>query len=348
MPGKILRIFYKATRVVHSPPVNLQPEDAHLFQNDYQIHLPESALSEIHHAVVTDLGIIYQNLRSLKENIICYDADFKRYQTRYLLKSLLRFKKRRFRGQNALIVFDNYSGPNGFAHWICDGLTRLAELNDELKNYTLIVPEYFREQAVYTESLKLFNTGKIHFLPPHSATWFSRLYFPSHIGDTGNFHPANIAKLREIVTRGLPSPGTVGRNIYISRAKARRRFVENETEVLTLLRRYNFEIVFMEDHLFPEQVNLIRSARNIVSIHGAALALLMFANPGTGVLELRSYDDATNNMYFLLAGVCDLRYYYLRCKSNPRANAANNFDLHVDLAALERNIQQLPDIAKHE
>lgn len=341
MKASLLKIFYPATVVEQPLPTNFEAHDRALFASDLRISIPQSGLYLLRRAWVTNLGIVYKDLRLYKANVVCYQSDFRNYRWRYFFKWLLTYRKLRFKGKKPLLVFDNYSGPNGFAHWICDGLTRLAELHDTLHDYTIVVPSYFKEQPLYTESLKLFNTGEVHYLEPGTATYFDRLFFPSPIGDTGNFHPSNVERLRQIVFTRLAAKSPFGPNIYISRAKASRRFVENEAEVEHVLAGYGFQTVYMEDHLFAEQVAIVRGARHIVSIHGAALSLLMFAETGSSVMEFRSEKDTVNNMYFLLAAACKLHYYYLNCKSTTRAAAANAFDLQVDTGALALSLKKM-------
>lgn len=342
MTGQLLKIFHQDLLIENKLPSNFRESDQKLFRNDLRVRLPQSGLYLLKNVVVTDLGIIYQNFRPLKENIICYDADFKKYQTRYLLKSLVKFSRHRYKGKRCLIIFDNYSGPNGFAHWICDGLTRLAEMNDSLGGYTLIAPYYFKEQALYAQTLSFFNVGDIHYLPQNSRTYFDELHFPMAIGDTGNFHPANVAKLKQIFQQRIAIPaGGKKRNIYISRQKAKRRHVENEQEITAILPKYQFETVYLEEHSFDEQARIICSAANIVSIHGAALSMLLFAPEGASVLELRNCSDDINNMYFQLSNACGLNYYYLNCRGSERSKTANDFDLLVDLAEFENTVKQM-------
>ncbi|HOZ88316.1 MAG TPA: glycosyltransferase family 61 protein, partial [Bacteroidia bacterium] len=307
--------------------VNFRQADTELFAKDQKINLPQSGFYLLEKVFVTDLGIIYKNFSPLKENIVCYDIDFKNYRLRYLFKSYLQFRRFAYKGRQCIIIFDNYSGPNGFAHWICDGLTRLMEVNDILDRYTVIVPAYFKEEAIYRDSMALFDIKDIHYLPKNSFTYFKALHFPSPVGDTGNFHPENVKKLRALVTNKIPVVAGPARNIYISRQKAKRRFIQNETEVGGLLAKYNFETIYLEDYSFTQQINLIANAANIISIHGAALAMLLFAQTGASVMELRGQKDAVNNMYYLLASVCGLHYYYLNCESILHSATGNNFDL---------------------
>jgi len=346
MKGELIRIFYERSVVKNPLPVNYNPEDAALFERERQIQLPQSGLFRLNDVYVTDLGIIYKNFSAVKENIICYDIDFKSYRFRYLLKAFLSFKRQKYKDSNGIIIFDNYSGPKGFAHWLCDGLTRLIEITDMLDRYTVIVPNYFKDEAVYRESMELFGIKNIHYLPSRSLTFFEALHFPSPIAETGNFHPENVKKLRALVSSKIKKGAGTGKNIYISRQKASRRFVENENAVAALLTRYGFEVICMEDYSFADQISVIGGAKNIVSIHGAALATLLFAEPGSSVLEFRGKNDTINNMYYLLSGVCRLQYFYQPCESISYSTVGNNFNLRVDLDALEKNVKLMMQISK--
>ncbi|MBA2613905.1 MAG: glycosyltransferase family 61 protein [Bacteroidetes bacterium] len=341
MQADLLKIFYDETIINNRLPVNFREKDSAIFGSAKTIKVPQSGLFLFKDVRVTDLGILYKNMQVLKENIICYDIDFKIYRFKYFLKAFLKFKKLDFKGNKAILLFDNYSGPNGFAHWICDGLTRFAEINDTLHDYTVIVPAYFKDQGIYFETLKLFNISSIHYLEKDTLTHFKELYFPSPIGETGNFHPTNLDKLRTIVSTMLNLNTAATKNIYISRAKAKRRFIKNEKDVLKVLSKYDFEIYYLEDHTFSEQIKIVNSAANIISIHGAALALLAFAKEGASVMELRSKSDDINNMYYILANASKLNYYYLNCLSIFKTNTGNNFDLAVDITELEENVKQM-------
>lgn len=341
MQAELLKIFYKSTVIKNRLPENFKETDSYIFQNNTSIKLPQSSLLLLKNVRVTDIGILYKNMKALKENIICYDIDFKNYKLRYFLKAFLKFKKLNFTGNKGILLFDNYSGPNGFAHWICDGLTRIAEINNTLNEYTIIVPAYFKDQSIYSDSLKLFNVSSIHYLEKNTLTYFKELYFPSPIGETGNFHPENLAKLKAIVSSNLNLNQPATKNIYISRAKAKRRFIKNEAEVAELLSKYGFTTVYLEDHSFTEQVKIVAESLNIISIHGAALAMLMFAKEGTSIMELRSKSDNINNMYYILANACNLNYYYLACESIENTKTANNFDLIADIKELEESVKQM-------
>jgi hypothetical protein len=76
MQAKLIKIFYKDSRVNNLLPVNYKEKDSEIFKNNSTINVPESGLYLFKNVYLTNLGIIYKNLKALKENIICYHIDF--------------------------------------------------------------------------------------------------------------------------------------------------------------------------------------------------------------------------------------------------------------------------------
>ncbi len=77
-----------------------------------------------------------------------------------------------------------------------------------------------------------------------------------------------------------------GTRIYISRRNAPDRVMANEDELEKLLEKYGFDIVAMEKYQLDEQMAITGNAELIVAPHGAGLANMIFAKPGTGIYEL--------------------------------------------------------------
>jgi capsular polysaccharide biosynthesis protein len=105
----------------------------------------------------------------------------------------------------------------------------------------------------------------------------------------------------------LPDPPTTApRRIYIRR-EGPRRAVLNEDDVIELLESAGFETLSMDGPTVREQAAVFASAEAIVSAHGAALANLVFARPGTAVVELMGRNSASV-VYAHLAWRHRLRY----------------------------------------
>ena len=346
---KVIRQLYSSGTIRRKPPLNLKKGDEVYFGGaSFEYTLPESSFVYIGKATVTSQGIIMKHFLPLRRFIVCYAIDFKQYYFRYIGHVLWHYKKQRLKDDKKyVIIFDNYSGPKGFYHWICDGLTRLAEIRDELKDYTVLLPAYFKQERLYSDTLKLFDIAHEYVITEKTCVTVDHLYAVDFIAPTGNFNQQNFHKLQRLVwdTYKLPD-GEAYDKIYISRGKASRRFVINEREVGDLLQQYGFRIVHLEDHPFEEQVRLVTQARYLVSIHGAALTHVFFMQPGSHVLEFKRMNDASNYVYFSLADVAGVNYYYQFCEVTEKSKHANNFDLAVDISDLQTNIEWM--LSKNE
>lgn len=83
--------------------------------------------------------------------------------------------------------------------------------------------------------------------------------------------------------------GTVGgdRRLYITRNPKRLRFVENDAEVASVCKEFDFEVVDFDEMSFLDQTQTIVQARYVVGIHGAGLTNILFrGNQALGLLEL--------------------------------------------------------------
>lgn len=76
------------------------------------------------------------------------------------------------------------------------------------------------------------------------------------------------------------------RRIYITRKTAAHRKLANERELEQCLKLYGFQSYSFDSLDFADQVRIMRSAECVVTVHGAALANLIFAQPGTRVIEI--------------------------------------------------------------
>jgi capsular polysaccharide biosynthesis protein len=82
---------------------------------------------------------------------------------------------------------------------------------------------------------------------------------------------------------GLRSPRK--RRLLVAR-KGPTRKIQNIEQVQDVLSRYDFDTVYLEGMSMLDQILLFQNAEFIISPHGAALANLLFCEPGTKVIEL--------------------------------------------------------------
>lgn len=178
--------------------------------------------------------------------------------------------------------------PN-FYHWHCDVLPRLWWALPKLSAETKIIlpPNLTAWQRC---SLELLG------LPPERCASFSgrrpwrveRLVHASPLAMTGDLEPQTLRALRDALQKkfgGNPArPGS--RKLYLTRKTARARGVVNEAELLPLLAARGFEAVDCGALDYAAQIKLFSEAGVVVGPHGAAFTNLLWAAPGTRMLEI--------------------------------------------------------------
>jgi capsular polysaccharide biosynthesis protein len=113
-------------------------------------------------------------------------------------------------------------------------------------------------------------------------------------------------------------PGTIdsAERLYVSRNDARNRRLLNEDAVMAELAPRGFQKVTLTGLSVTDQAKLFRDARVIITPHGSGLTNMVFANPGTVVIEL--FQPAyVNSCYWAIADFLGIDYYALIGKGKP-------------------------------
>ncbi len=221
----------------------------------------------------------------------------------------------------------------GYSHWLLDELPRLLAL--EVNAAETIIAQWTR--GCHREAFALHGfSGKV--LPAKRLSHFAceQLVVPS----LGQLTPSTIRRLGEFISPLHDNSVAFGERLYISRDKARRRRVTNETELWAQLSARGFVKIHLEELTWRQQINVFRGAKMIVAPHGAGLANLVFCHAGTKVVELfhRSY---VNGCYWQLAALKELDYRPV--VSNGAAPLAqtlieNRTDIVADVAQVLRSL----------
>lgn len=116
----------------------------------------------------------------------------------------------------------------------------------------------------------------------------------------------DICEFHDYLVSRLPGDCNGAAKLYISRARSRRS-LPSEHEIEKVLADKGFSIAYFEDMSFVEQLKAVRAADVIVSPHGAGLANIIVAKPGTKVVEIMTQGWA-NSCYGHLASSLGLDY----------------------------------------
>ena len=203
-----------------------------------------------------------------------------------------------------------------YSFWVNSFLVRLHQAEEEigLENVVLIYPEGWAKISYVVESLKCFDV-KVQLVPTDHHMFVKHLIMPETREWTASFSPNQLKKLRAKIIPYVQKYTTLKNtpeNIYLTRNKATKRKVKNESQLQKILDNYQFKTLDFEDYCFWDQVVLMQNAKCFISIHGAGFSNIIFMDPGNSVLELvnRSYADLEYKFpFWKLANARNLRYF---------------------------------------
>ncbi|MCP1386396.1 glycosyltransferase family 61 protein [Runella salmonicolor] len=135
------------------------------------------------------------------------------------------------------------------------------------------------------------------------------------LGNNGHwFYPnaADIQALRKYILPKFVDTSEIHKEdrIYISRSGRRR--IKNENELITLLKKYYFQIIEDQPRTVIEQIALYRNAKFIIGPHGASFSNIIWCRSDTHLFELFSKTYTPDYFRYLaeLLGLKYTAYYY--------------------------------------
>ncbi len=204
--------------------------------------------------------------------------------------------------------------PN-YGHWLMDYLPRIALWK---RDVPLLV---HRPQLPFQrESLAILGVGpdQLLGLDYPGAYRAPMLLYPSlqslWCDPRLPFQPGILTWLREAFASLMArEPGD--RKLFVTRSRGATRRLLNGDEIERIAEQHGFEIVACERLSFGEQVRLFSEARIIAGAHGAGLVNVVFAPPGTQVIELigpRYAQNQTGGPLVYLRMAAALRQHFTR------------------------------------
>ena len=216
----------------------------------------------------------------------------------------------------------------GFPHWFIDVLPRLAVLPEFPRDTRVLVPpevnSYRRDTLAWLGlAERIRPTREDHLRIEH-------FFFSSPTNITGLFDPYAAAfcrrSFRPRADRSFASP----KRFFVHRVNAVRGLV-NEEEVLRFFQERGWPIIDTQALTMAQQIQLFANAEQVCALHGAALANLLWCQPGCRVLELVP-STFLNGVYEGLAEAVGVDYAFLLCKGHT------DYKAFVDLHQLEKSL----------
>ena len=336
---KELLVLAQETLSKRKPPLNLNSADQNLFSHELEKVIPATTLLELANVKISADGILFFGNQILPESF-AFPANIKQWKRRSVLKFFAKnsfLRRARAVDHDVLWVTDDWS--NGYFHWITDVLSRLFVMRPRLNELTLLLPADYQSLGFVHASLKPFGV-KVEFIGKDEVVKCRRLWLPTHTAPSGHYNEAIIGGVRDLLRKayGDLSETPAAERIYISRTRAPKRRIANESELSSILDEFGFSRFYAEDLSFEQQVRVFSRARYLVSNHGAGLTNMLFMPGGGSVLELRHHTDNINNCYFTLASALGLNYFYQSCGATSGDEDPHLADLMVDPTTLRSNL----------
>jgi hypothetical protein len=314
----------------HIYPINYNPVDKKLFEHSKKYSTISDEIFVLKNASVTNSGIVTNGFKmfipALPHPIFRISFGF-----RYILKQKIFYSSRRLDDKKKyVLIFDLWS-KNNYYHWVIDSLSRLYNIKKKMTDFIVLLPE--KSPGFINETLALFDIKNIEYIGEKEFIKVPDLYIQNYTAGSGRQNPLAVNRVREFVLNRV-NTGIGKKFIYVSRANQKTRRVNNENEIIAIVKEYGFEIVFFENINFEDQVSLMRNVKCLITSHGANLTNILFMPKGAKVFELIRADKP-NFCYWSLASSIGINYYYQLC------SICNKDHLIVDTKQFIDNINSL-------
>jgi capsular polysaccharide biosynthesis protein len=250
--------------------------------------------------------------------------------------------------QCGIMLSGNYSG--NYYHFIYEFLTKFLLL-DKLnlpKNIPIIVDEIVGHVPQYQELLQYFNNDnrEIIFITDGNSYEVEILYYlpllnlipPNFIDEIRfndcQFNLSSIAFLRDTLLPKMVVTSSKKR-IFLSRRNASTRRSYNESDVVKIFEKYDFEVVYPEAYTIAEQIYLFNNADFISGVSGAAFTNILFCNQGCKILCMNSAQNELS-VFSTIAKHLGLDFQYLSAHEAPYKAHCLHEEFVIDPAKVEK------------
>jgi hypothetical protein len=195
------------------------------------------------------------------------------------------------------IVLPSLVNSNWF-HFFTESLAVLVWFKNMLpKNYPIVINEEIPSSII--QCLEFFGYINIIRLPADVEVKFEKLITFSKstiiidsIENLNDFQINSelILNLKNVISQSikLDNPSNNNPISYVLTRKDKLRSLKLSKKSWRKIRKMGFELVFIENYSFVDQVKLISSADNLIVVGGAGLVNLIFAKPSAKIIYLTS------------------------------------------------------------
>jgi hypothetical protein len=340
---------YKNIIVKRSLPKNYSKKHRNLFSGEFKRYLIYENDIIIENISLFSDGFPYKNFNL---NLNFYLP--KDYSSFFIIKKILIhiyyfsrialnfLKKKEIINEESYLICDWHS--KGYFHWLVDVLQKIEYLKrNRCKNFKIIIPYNIRNDWV-TDSLKVYNFKFIK-LEKNKVYLLKKATLIMPKSTSGNPRPDLINGIRNRFRsfyNKFKKKTKKKYKVYVSRDLSNKRKLEKENFFKEFLRKNKFKISYSELKSFKSQVIFYLSCKELIGVHGAGLANMLWMKSSSNIVELRNQDDRNNNCFFSLASALHIKYYYVLCDYDKNYLIYNNNNNNLFLN--KNSLQNLIDI----
>ena len=243
------------------------------------------------------------------------------------------------------------AGNSNYWHWLFDVLPRFKILENQ---YNFNDIDYFlfpdTKERFQKETLDLLNIPKSKILSSKDfrhieAKQIITVDHPYVLKNNPTAEIQNIPSwiLNYLNEKFIPKYKEIKlpQKIYIDRKDSKSnhrhlRKIINEKEVKNYLIKKGFSIIALSELSFLDQINLFSNAKQIIGLHGAGFANLVFCKPETFALEVKS--EVAAPVIGNLAKKLGLKFKEMSIKPEKNPNNDQQGLIYVSLKDLENKL----------
>ena len=235
------------------------------------------------------------------------------------------------RNDNGFVIMGSRCADN-YWHWITEVLPRAWILEElpALAGRTLIYPEL--KTAFQRDSLAAIgiDPANVRQVKAPAEVTVDNAVVPSMLSP-GGYGPAIPAWYRRRLglARAHEQADKTRRRLFISRGAATRRLIEDEARLYAAVAPLGFEYLVPDKLSFAEQVALFASAEVVIGAMGSNLTNVIFARPGTKVIEI-AHEKLFAKYIWFISNACGHAYNIYVGSAVPGAGDATAWNIRID------------------
>ena len=312
----------------------------------YQVYFTDN--SRLYTDTINDTAIIQNNKIIEGPSFQIRNTKFEDIKKNIVFEKGTPRIKKKIKGK-VLSLLTGGAGNRNYFHWLFDVLPRLEIVKnvtnlDDIDYFLLPNLEYkFQKQTL--DLIKIPEKKRISSLKNRHLECDQIIVsdHPYVIDNNPSTEIQNmpiwiLSWLRKTLSKDIIlKDNNFPDKVYLDRSDAspnikKLRKIINEDEVIAKLKEKNYKIVKLSDYSFVDQMKIFFNVKNLIGLHGAGFANVLFSQQDLNMLEIKPIGAA--KMIENLAKKCDVNYRSLSITPERYHNDNQMGHIRVDITKL--------------